>query len=121
MVFIFASLFFAGLIFRATFISRSFSVILEKLVCSSVKSLQCISRASKDCQSQVGRVRGITTEFQMVNGKVSTTYRCNTCHLYIDGLSSILSICRSSIDRGRPIVNMAKCRPSVGRVLADYR
>ena len=83
MVLIFASLFFAGLIFCATFISRFFLVILEKLVCSSTKSLQCycISRASKDCQSQVGRVRGISTEYRMVNGKVSTTCRCYT---YVD-------------------------------------
>ena len=49
----------------------------------------------------------------MVNGKVLTTYRCYTCHLYIDGLSRILSICRSSIDQGRPIINMAKCQPSI--------
>ena len=120
MVLIFASLFFAGLIFRATFISRFFLVILEKLVCSSAKSLQCISRASKDCQSQVGRVRGISTEYRMVNGKVSTTYRCYACNLYIDGLLSsildLLSIRRSSIDRERPIINMAKYRPSIGRL-----
>ena len=58
----------------------------------------------------------------MVNGKVSTTYRyyMYTYHLYIDGLSSILSICRSSIDRERPIINMAKCRLSVtGEVSTD--
>ena len=111
MVLIFASLFFVGLIFRKTFILRFFSAILEKLVCSIAKPLQCISRASKDCQSQVGRVCGISTEYRMVNGKVLMTYQCYTCHLYIDGLhvSSILLICRSSIGRGRPIINMAKC------------
>ena len=105
-----------GLNFRRTFISRFFSVILEKLVCSSAKSLQCISRASKDCQSQVGRFRGISTKYQTVNGKVSTAYPCYTCHLYIGGLSSILSIFRLSINRGRPIINMAKCRPSIGQL-----
>ena len=82
------------------------------MVCSSAKSLQCISRASQDCQSQVGRVCSISTEYQMVNGKVLTTYRCYTCHLhvYIDGLSSILSICQLRIDRGR------LCRPSIGQL-----
>ena len=66
--------------FCRTYFSRDFyfaifSVILEKLICLSAKSHQCISRASKDCQSQVGRVRGIATEYRMVNGKISTTYR----------------------------------------------
>ena len=88
MALIFASLFFAGLIFRATFISQFFFSNTGE-ICSSAKSLQCISRASKDCQSQVGQVRGISTEYRMVNGKVSTTYRCYTCHFFIVGRLSV--------------------------------